>query len=81
MIPRTALRGANQVLVIDDDDRLRFRQVDLLRLEAENALIRSGLDGGERVCISTLDAVVEGMQVRIRAPENDAVSRSEGGTG
>ena len=81
VIPRTALRGANQVLVIDNDDRLRFRQVDLLRLEAENALIRSGLAGGERVCISTLDAVVEGMQVRILAPENDAASLSEGGAG
>ena len=81
VIPRTALRGANQVLVIDDDDRLRFRQVDLLRLEAENALIRSGLAGGERVCISTLDAVVEGMQVRILAPENEAATRSEGGAG
>ncbi|MDE3001510.1 MAG: efflux RND transporter periplasmic adaptor subunit [Gemmatimonadota bacterium] len=81
VVPRTALRGAGQVLVVDEDSRLRFRGVDLLRLEAENALIRSGLDGGERVCISTLDAVVEGMQVRILGPEDEAASRSDGGAG
>lgn len=79
VVPRTALRGSDQVLVVDEDSRLRFRDVDLLRLEAENALIRSGLGGGERVCISTLDAVVEGMQVRVLAPENTALS--EGGAG
>ncbi len=81
VVPRTALRGSNQVLVVDGDNRLRFREVDLLRLEAENALIRSGLVGGERVCISTLDAVVEGMQVRILAPEDEAASGSDGGAG
>ena len=81
VVPRTALRGSNQVLVIDEDSRLRFRDVGLLRLEAENALIRSGLAGGEQVCISTLDAVVEGMRVRILARENTAPSRSEGGAG
>lgn len=79
VVPRTALRDTDQVLVIDEDSRLRFRRVDLLRLEAENALIRSGLSGGERICVSTLDAVVEGMQVRIIAPENTAPS--EGGAG
>ena len=81
VVPRTALRGTDQVLVIDEDSRLRFRRVDLLRLEAENALIRSGLGGGERVCVSTLDAVVEGMQVRILAPDDTAPSPSEGGAG
>ena len=81
VVPRTALRGPNQVIVVDEDSRLRFRGVDLLRLEAENALIRSGLDGGERVCISTLDAVVEGMQVRVLDPENTVPARTEGGAG
>ncbi len=81
VVPRSALRGADQVLVVDQDNRLRFRGVDLLRLEAENALIRSGLNGGERVCISTLDAVVDGMQVRILTPGDEAASRSDGGAG
>ncbi len=81
VVPRSAIRGADQVLVIDEDDRLRFRRVNLLRLEAENALVRSGLAGGERVCISTLDVVVEGMQVRILSEKSQAVSPADGGAG
>ena len=81
VVPRAALRGSDQVLVIDEEDRLRFRRVDLLRLEAENALIRSGLANGERVCISPLAAVVDGMRVRVLTENDKTASRRQGGTG
>ena len=81
VVPRAAIRGSDQVLVIDEDNRLRYRRVNLLRLEAESALVRSGLAGGERVCISTLDAVVEGMQVRILSEKSQAVTPPDGGAG
>jgi len=62
-LPRSAMRDDNQVLVVDDDDRLRFRQVKVLRLEHDEMLISDGLAEGEMVCISPLQTVVEGMQV------------------
>lgn len=63
-LPRSAMRDDNQVLVVDDDNRLRFRQVSLLRLEHDDMLVQEGLSDGERVCISPLQTVVEGMLVK-----------------
>lgn len=62
-LPRTAMRDDNRVLVIDDDERLHFREVEILRIEHDSVLIRSGLARGERVCVSSLQLVVDGMPV------------------
>lgn len=62
-LPRSAMRDDNQVLVVDPDNRLRFRQVSLLRLEHDDILVSSGLEDGELVCISPLQMVVDGMRV------------------
>ena len=62
-LPRSAMRDNDQILVIDDDNRLRFRRVSVLRLEHDDVLISSGLTGGERVCISAIQTVVDGMHV------------------
>ena len=64
MIPREALQAPGRVLVVDEQDRLRFRDVEVLRLEGDHALISSGLTAGERVCISVILAPVDGMAVR-----------------
>lgn len=63
-LPRSAMRGANEVLVVDDDDRLRVRQVEVARSDGDQVLIRSGLAPGDRVCVSPLDVAVDGMIVR-----------------
>jgi len=63
-LPRSALRDANQVLVVDANSRLSFRQVTVLRVEHDEVLISRGLDHGERVCVSPLQTVVEGMLVQ-----------------
>lgn len=63
-LPRSAMRDDNQVLVVDSDNRLHFRQISLLRLEHDEMLIRDGLSEGERVCISPMQTVVEGMLVQ-----------------
>jgi len=62
-LPRSAMRDHNQVLVVDADNRLHFRQVSLLRLEHDDMLVNDGLADGELVCISPLQTVVEGMLV------------------
>jgi RND family efflux transporter MFP subunit len=71
VLPRAALRrdrtgeGAHRVLVVDQELRLRFRDVDLLRTEHGRVIVSDGLQPGERVCISPLRAVTDGMRVRI----------------
>lgn len=64
VVPRPALRDGNRVLIVDEDNRLRFRKVEVLRMDDRQALIRSGLAAGERLCVSNLTAVTDGMRVR-----------------
>jgi RND family efflux transporter MFP subunit len=63
-LPRSAIRDDNQVLVVDADDHLHFRQVSILRLEHDDVLISDGLADGELVCLSPMQTVVEGMRVQ-----------------
>lgn len=64
VLPRAALREGERVLVVDADSRLRFRAVEVLRLQDDEALIKGGLAAGETVCISAFEAPVDGMLVR-----------------
>jgi RND family efflux transporter MFP subunit len=64
VLPRAALRDGSHVLVVDPDDRLRIRAVEVMRVNREAAILRSGVRAGERICLSPLDAVVDGMKVR-----------------
>ena len=63
VLPREALRNDNQVLVVDDENRLRFRKIETLRLYQDDLLVQAGLEAGERVCISPLQTAIEGMVV------------------
>jgi RND family efflux transporter MFP subunit len=67
VLDRAALHEGSRVLVLDEGDRLRWREVRVLRRTREHALVSDGLRAGERVCVSVLDIVVEGMQVRATA--------------
>lgn len=64
VLPRSALRDSQRVLVVDEESRLRFRRVEILRTQGDEVLIQSGLQAGEWVCISSLESVVDGMRVR-----------------
>jgi RND family efflux transporter MFP subunit len=63
-LPRSALRDEGRLLVVDADGRLRFRAVELLRLTENEVLVAAGLEAGERVCVSPLATVTDGMRVR-----------------
>jgi RND family efflux transporter MFP subunit len=69
VVPGSALRDTNQVLVVDDESRLRFREVEILRTDRREVVIRAGLREGERVCVSPLEAVTDGMRVRVLEDE------------
>jgi RND family efflux transporter MFP subunit len=71
VLPRNALRDGNQVLIVDAENRLRFRDVTPLRLYRDEVLIQSGLEAGERVCISPLQTAIDGMVVTPVEPDAD----------
>ena len=68
VLPREALRtdaAEERVYVVDADNRLRFRRVEVLRTERGIAVIGSGLAPGELVSVSPMVAAVDGMLVRV----------------
>ncbi|MDA1272479.1 MAG: efflux RND transporter periplasmic adaptor subunit [Verrucomicrobia bacterium] len=64
-LPRASLREGDKLLLVDDESALHFRQIRLIRTDRESVIFDSGIQSGDRVCISPLDTPVEGMKVRV----------------
>jgi RND family efflux transporter MFP subunit len=62
-LPRSALRDGNRLLVVDAENTMRYRTVEPFRLYEDQVLLRDGLKAGERICVSPIQTVVEGMSV------------------
>ena len=77
VVPRAALRGAGQVVVVGADDRISFRDVDILRTTSETMFVRQGLEPGELVAVSPLDAATEGMRVQLADFDRNALAQPE----
>lgn len=64
VLPRMALRSANKVYVINDDNRLEIRTVSILSTSKDIVLVSSGVEPGDKVVTSTIPAAIDGMEVR-----------------
>ena len=64
VLPTTALHDGDVVYVVDEDDRVRFRPVEVLRDRREEVVLGGGLDRAARVVTSPLRGAVDGMRVR-----------------
>jgi len=76
-VPRGALRGADQVLVVNDDNKIEIRTVDVLRADANYAYLSSGVSAGERITTTAIEAPTNGMSVRTEAEDNGDSSSSD----
>ena len=68
-IPRKAVYGDGQVLVIDDNNSLQFRKVNPIYADEQNIFVDAGLQEGDRLCLTPLTSPVGGMRVRLKAGE------------
>jgi RND family efflux transporter MFP subunit len=64
VLPRLALRNADKVYVVNDNNRLEIRTVEVLSTSADTVLVTAGVNVGEKVVTSTIPAAVDGMEVR-----------------
>ena len=67
VLPRYVLRAGNNVWVVDDNNVLRSRQVEVLRTGGDQIYVSSGLDAGDRISLTTLDASLNGSRVAINS--------------
>ena len=63
-VPRSALRGSNQLLFVDDENKIRIRTVGVVRADAQYAYVSGNELLGERIAITGIDSPLNGMLVR-----------------
>lgn len=62
-LPHSAVRNSDQVMIMDNEQRLRMRAVNVLRTDTENVYVDGGLNDGDRVITSPVPVPIEGMRV------------------
>jgi RND family efflux transporter MFP subunit len=75
-VPRRAIYGVNQVLIVDEKNMVSLRDLVVVRSEAEYLLVSEGLSAGERICVTSIAGVVENMEVKV--VDRDAEVKKEG---
>ena len=63
VVPRYAMRGDSQILIVNARNELRSKPVQVLRIDRDDVLVQGPLAEGERICVSPIQVVVEGMIV------------------
>lgn len=64
-LPLVAMNASQEVLLVDDQQKLHIRRVEVLRNEVDRVLIKAGLNAGDRLVTSGINVPVEGMTVKI----------------
>jgi RND family efflux transporter MFP subunit len=77
-IPRTALRDNSSVWIATENQTLEIRKVRPVWRDADIVLLQDGLNPQERLIVSDLPAVVEGMSVRVDALQSEIKSDPSG---
>lgn len=59
-LPRVALLDDRRLLVVGKDNKLRFREVEIVWSDRKDIYVSGGLEPGERVCVTTVESVIDG---------------------
>ncbi len=68
-VPRGALHDNDTVWVVDDENKLHIRMIDIVRRERDEVLVRSGVSAGEKIILTNLSGAAEGMLLRPKLQE------------
>ncbi|MGJ8663843.1 MAG: efflux RND transporter periplasmic adaptor subunit [Marinicella sp.] len=63
VIPRDALRNADKVYVVDQENKLDIRSVEVISTSENQVLLSAGVSVGEKVAVSTVPNAAHGMLV------------------
>ena len=65
LIPESAFRTQNTVLIVDNDNQLRTREVTVIYRAKKEVWVNDGLKDGDQVGITPIEIISEGMEVRV----------------
>ncbi len=63
VIPRLGLRKADKVYLINADNKLEIRTVNVISTSVDRVLLASGVEVGDQVVTSTIPSAIDGMAV------------------
>ena len=66
-----------RVLVVDRAEKLHFRKVRIVRIQHDTVLVSRGLEEGDQVCLTMLEAPVEGMTVRVLTDKDTGAQEND----
>ena len=70
-IPRFALHNDNQIWILEKDEKLAIRPVDIIWRDEENVFVRDGFQPGDLLITSPLAVPVDGMQLCIAQADGE----------
>lgn len=63
VVPRAAVRNSNEVLLIDEENKLRRRTLSILWSDRDHVVVREGLEEGALLCLTPVIFAAEGAPV------------------
>jgi len=64
-VPRDAIHDGNQLWLVENDT-LHIKEINIVRADKDFAYVTEGIPDDALIVVSSLDTVVEGMQVRMQ---------------
>jgi multidrug efflux pump subunit AcrA (membrane-fusion protein) len=77
VLPTIAMNASQDVLLVDSEQKLHIRHLDVLRNEPNRILVKKGLNAGDRIVTSGIDVPVEGMMVRVDENANSGRAKAD----
>jgi len=63
-VPRSVVRGTDELLFVDDNDKLAIRNIEIVRSDADYVYVSGGATPGERIVVTVLESAINGLSVR-----------------
>lgn len=62
LVPISAIKNENKIYIIDQDNKLRIKEIEISGTEDENVIVK-GINDEDMVIVSTLNSGIEGMEL------------------
>ena len=73
-LPRRALYGKNNIIVVNSKNKVSFREVVVVRTERDRVIISDGISKGERIATTPIPNVINGMEVNPSNSSNSVIN-------
>jgi RND family efflux transporter MFP subunit len=67
-LPRSVLRHGNEIWIVNADNELERKKIELLRSDEGSIYVSSGINSDDLVCVTLLDNPLPGTRVRFSNP-------------